>query len=187
MKGRRLRAPSGLTTRPTSDKVKVALFNILGPPPQGAVALDLFAGTGALGLEALSRGCERGVFVERDRAALACIEENIAHLGMDKRAEVLACDVERGLVRLTKAAVPPFSWIFIDPPYGADLGPVLGRLQELCSEQGCVIVEHSSRDEAPLSSGFAIADTRKYGDTALTFLRPAQTAGDSAEKGAPLS
>src|SRR5213075_2389627 len=91
-RGRRLRAPRGAHTRPTAAKVREAIFNILGPPPPGAV-LDLYAGTGALGIEALSRGARRAVFVERDHQALVTLRRNLKELGLDERAQVVGADV----------------------------------------------------------------------------------------------
>ena len=101
-RGRRLKAPRGLGTRPTAAKIREAIFNILGPPPDGAV-LDLFAGTGALGLESLSRGARRVVFVEKDRHALAVLRQNIKDLGADSRSQVMPADVCTGIRRLASA------------------------------------------------------------------------------------
>src|SRR6516164_9324829 len=100
--GRRLIAPRGRQTRPTAAKVREAIFNILGPPPDGQV-LDLYAGTGALGLEALSRGASSAVFVEREHAALSALRRNIKELGFDDRATVVGADVCSGLRRLANA------------------------------------------------------------------------------------
>src|SRR3954469_17888099 len=98
-RGRRLKAPRGLRTRPTAAKVREAIFNILGPPPDGAV-LDLFAGTGSLGIEALSRGAKRAVFVERDRNALVALRSNLREFGIEARATVIGTDVRTALRRL---------------------------------------------------------------------------------------
>src|SRR5450432_1527526 len=95
-RGRRLKGPGGVGTRPTAAKVREAIFNILGPPPEGRV-LDLYAGTGALGLEALSRGASHVVFVEREHAPLSALRRNIKELGFDDRATILASDVCSGL------------------------------------------------------------------------------------------
>jgi len=121
-RGRRLIVPRGARTRPTASKVREAIFNILGPPP-GPV-LDLFAGTGALGLEALSRGAPKAVFVERDGAALGALRRNLREVGMEERATVIGADVRTALRRLA-AAGEQFSWVFLDPPYVREMTGVL--------------------------------------------------------------
>jgi 16S rRNA (guanine966-N2)-methyltransferase len=178
-RGRRIRAPRGLGTRPTAAKVREALFNILGPPPGGAV-LDLFAGTGALGIEALSRGAERAVFIERDRQALGALRENLKELGLADRAVVVAADVKTGLRRLASSLGPEerFSWVFLDPPYAVDQASVteavLAELTERNLLTGCAVVtvEHDGRHRPPASVGaLFLTDRREYGDTELSFYR----------------
>jgi 16S rRNA (guanine(966)-N(2))-methyltransferase RsmD len=179
-RGRRLKAPRGLGTRPTAAKIREAIFNILGPPPDGAV-LDLFAGTGALGLESLSRGARRVVFVEKDRHALAVLRQNIKDLGADTRSQVLAADVCTGIRRLAAAAAAPdaglearFSWVFMDPPYATEAADVLGELadKDLLAVCAVVIVEHDRRHRPPASiGGLFLTDRRAYGDTELSFYR----------------
>src|SRR5580692_6775643 len=110
--GRRLTAPRGMATRPTSDRVREALFSALGPLG-GAAVLDLYAGTGALGIEALSRGAARATFVESARPALAALRDNLAALGLEGAARVLAMPVERAVTRLGGA----FDLVLADPPY----------------------------------------------------------------------
>jgi 16S rRNA (guanine966-N2)-methyltransferase len=185
-RGRRLKAPRGLRTRPTAAKIREAIFNILGPPPDGAV-LDLFAGTGALGLEALSRGAHKVVFVERDRHALAVLRENLRDLGAESRSQVIAADVCTGIRRLAAGksmSVPVpgadrsvenrFSWVFMDPPYATEAADVLAELSEKDLLAGCavIIVEHDRRHR-PASSigGLFLTDRREYGDTELSFYR----------------
>ena len=174
-RGRRIRAPRGLGTRPTAAKVREALFNILGPPPEGAV-LDLFAGTGALGLEALSRGVGRVVFVERDRNALAALRDNLKELGFQDRSTIVAADVRTSLRRLS-ASVPPedrFSWVFMDPPYANETESILAELTDQNLLTGCavVVVEHDSRHRPPPSvGGLFLTDRREYGETELSFYR----------------
>jgi 16S rRNA (guanine966-N2)-methyltransferase len=180
-RGRRIKAPRGLRTRPTAAKVREAIFNILGPPPEGGV-LDLFAGTGALGLEALSRGAGRVVFVERDRHAVTVLRQNLKELGCEDRAQVIAADVTTGLRRLAAAtpAEPPFSWVFMDPPYAKGSAgntgteAILGELSEKDLLAGCavVIVEHDKRHRPPVSiGGLFLTDRREYGETELSFYR----------------
>lgn len=168
-RSRRLAAPKGTTTRPTSDRVREALFSILGARLHfpDAVVLDLYAGTGALGLEALSRGAASATFVESDRAALAALRENVTALGEDRRATVLPMRIERAVERLRG----PYDLVLCDPPYAQVLeaaralesivaGSKLGRA-------AMVVVEHASRDPAPTIAGLGLVERRVYGDTAL--------------------
>lgn len=178
--GRRLRAPAGLSTRPTADRVRQALFNILPAPPEGAAVLDLYAGSGALGIEALSRGCGRAVFVDQDARALQTLHRNLADLGLLERTTTLALPVLRALPRLGTAG--PFAWVFADPPYAAAARGELGELLELLgahrstllTEDATVVIEHAARDsELPVlrAAHGALFRTavRRYGDTALSF------------------
>jgi 16S rRNA (guanine966-N2)-methyltransferase len=170
-RGRRLFVPRGARTRPTASKVREAIFNILGPPP-GPV-LDLYAGTGALGLEALSRGAPAAVFVERDPTALAALRRNLREVGVDGRAQVMGADVRTALRRLG-AGPDRFSWVFLDPPYARETEGVLAELggTDLLSACAVVIVEHDRRHRPPASVGcLFLTDTRQYGDTELSFFR----------------
>jgi 16S rRNA (guanine966-N2)-methyltransferase len=170
-RGRRLIVPKGARTRPTASKVREAIFNILGPPP-GPV-LDLFAGTGALGLESLSRGAPSAVFVERDPAALAALRRNLREIGMEGRGSVLGADVRSALRRLA-AGETRFSWVFLDPPYARDTEGVLGELggAGVLSAGAVVVVEHDRRHRPPDSVGcLFLTDTRQYGDSELSFYR----------------
>jgi 16S rRNA (guanine966-N2)-methyltransferase len=170
--GLRLVAPRGLATRPTSDRVREALFSILGDV-SSAVALDLYAGTGALGIEALSRGAARAVFVENARPALAALRENIDALKLQDRAKILARSVERAARELSREG--PFDLIFLDPPY-AKLPEIPGVIAELEANRaiaalGRLVVEHASKDPAPLLPGFSPEPSRAYGDTSVTIYR----------------
>ena len=170
--GRRLRAPAGRGTRPTSDRVREALFAILGAL-DGAVVLDLFAGSGALGIEALSRGAARAVFVERDRAALDALRGNLSTLELGPaRAEVRPVDVRIAL-GTARRRDEKYDLILIDPPYR--LASALGR--ELSSalpgllEPGARVVSESDRRD-PLDLGLPVADERRYGDTLIRIHLP---------------
>lgn len=152
-RGRVLSAPSGTITRPTADRVRQALFDILLHAPwagracvDGAVVLDVFAGTGAMGLEALSRGAARAMFIEQDRAALASLRANIAACRAEERCLVLAMDM--GQVPTGEAA----SLVFLDPPYGMGLiGVALARLRSVGRiAPGALVVAEMGRDEAAL-------------------------------------
>ncbi len=174
LRGRTLLAPSGAGTRPTADRVREALFSILGDIA-GARVLDLYAGTGALGIEALSRGAAHATFVEHARPALRILRRNIQSLGLASTTTVLPARAERAL-----SAKPwgtcLFDLIFIDPPYeevrrpGSGFARVAaGDLGPLAELRGRVVLEHGSSDAPPEIVGLERADTRTYGDTALSF------------------
>jgi len=170
-RGRRLFVPRGSRTRPTASKVREAIFNILGPPP-GPV-LDLYAGSGALGLEALSRGATSAVFVERDGVALSALRRNLRESGVDGRGRVLAGDVRSALRKLS-AGEMRFSWVFLDPPYVKETAGVLAELSgsDVLTKCAVVIVEHDKRHPPPNSVGcLFLTDRRAYGDTELSFYR----------------
>lgn len=179
-RGRTLQAPSGNTTRPTADRVRTALFDLLGPIEEGANVLDLFAGTGALGIEALSRGAGQATFVERDAAALSALRTNLARLGLAERARVVAGDAT--VVRIDGNG--PFDLVFLDPPYGSDLGPLaVARVVNVVNAGGVLAVEESARTDGraahepeapPPPPGFALWKSRRYGGTRITlFVREA--------------
>jgi 16S rRNA (guanine966-N2)-methyltransferase len=172
--GRRLRVPSGSRTRPTADRVRESLFSILGPPPLHAAALDLYAGSGALGIEALSRGVDRAVFVEQDLLASRILATNLQALQLGHRAQVLSRPVRAALPQVT--AHGPFHWVFADPPYASDeLPALLTLLGPLLSPDGVFVFEGAARDadalcgSIPLDASFRLLDRRRYGDTALLF------------------
>ena len=169
--GRRLRCPPGRGTRPTSDRVREALFSILGPPAEHTRVLDLFAGAGTLGLEALSRGAAFALFVERDRAALRCLRENIESLGYQKRSRVTVGDGIRELGR----AHDGFDWVFLDPPYASDLADqALAKLSDspLLRANATVVVEHDHRTPPSVPDGLEKTESRRYGDTTISLYRP---------------
>jgi pantetheine-phosphate adenylyltransferase/16S rRNA (guanine(966)-N(2))-methyltransferase RsmD len=163
-------APVPKGVRPTGDRVREAVFNSLGQFFDGGDVLDLYAGTGALGIEALSRGCERTVFVERDRAARGTIQENLRRTGLAERAEVVAGEVGRAVERLAGQG-RRFDLIFADPPYRilrSEVGGILDRLGELLAPRGRVVIEGG---EAPPEDGFGRKGaTRRYGGTFVTVL-----------------
>lgn len=169
--GRALVAPRGDAVRPTSDRVREALFNVLGALDDADV-LDICAGTGAIGLEALSRGATAAVAIEQDRHALRAIAANAASLGAGATHRVVALDLRRALPTLA-AEGRRFHLIFCDPPWAR--APELGRLvleaaRQLLAEGGTVVLEHAARDVSPEPpAGLALGQTRRYGDTALSF------------------
>lgn len=162
-KGRRLQAPRGTGTRPTADRVREALFSILGDVG-GALVLDLYAGSGALGIEALSRGAESALFVERDPRAVAAIERNLASLGVE--APVVRQEVLRFLGR----AEGTFDLVFCDPPYDSAsrlAGPLAERLQALTPGNARIVTESDKRK--PLELPFPLLTERVYGDTRIAI------------------
>lgn len=165
--GRRLVAPSGLGTRPTSDRVREALFSILGPL-DGQTALDLFAGSGALGIEALSRGAARAVFADNARAAQAALRANLGALGLGPEvAEVRAGDA-RAVLRNARCGAETYDLILLDPPYrlAAALGRELSEgLAGVLNPGGRIVTESDRR--TPLELGCDLADERRYGDTLI--------------------
>lgn len=163
-RGRRLVAPPGRTTRPTSDRVREAVFSILGPL-DGERVLDLYAGSGALALEALSRGAAEATLVERDRAALTALRANVEALGAE--AHVIAGDVA-AFLRSAAEADGHYDLVFLDPPYRATvvdltLPPVLAP--------GARVVAESDR-RSPLDLPIPVIDERRYGDTLIRFHAP---------------
>jgi len=165
LRGRRLVAPAGGSTRPTTDRVREAVFNALASLDVvvGAAVADLYAGSGALGIEALSRGAAHSTFIERDRAALSAIEENLTSLGLRARATVLAGDAT------LQAAQVDADIAFADPPYGFDDWPRLLR----AVRAPLVVAEASTTIDAP--DDWEVGRTRRYGRTWVTFLRRVRT------------
>ena len=175
-RGRRLIAPPGDTVRPTSDRAREALFNILshghfaaaGLPFAGKPVLDAFAGTGALGLEALSRGASAAVFIEIEREALAALRRNIAALGEEDSAHVMTGDATRPPRAIMRCAIA-----FLDPPYRSGLAaPALSALAAAgwLSEDALAVVEIAARESLPVPEGFSLIDERVYGAARLVFL-----------------
>jgi 16S rRNA (guanine966-N2)-methyltransferase len=170
--GRRLKAPAGRATRPTSDRVREALFSMLGEIEEARV-LDLFAGTGALGIEALSRGAASAVFVERDARAAAVLRENLDALELpSERAELRRSEALAAL-RTAAERDELYDLILIDPPYGdaARLQELLPALLAPVLAPGARVVSESDR-RAPLGLGLPAATERRYGDTSITISNP---------------
>jgi 16S rRNA (guanine966-N2)-methyltransferase len=165
--GRVLRAPHGAATRPTSEKVREALFNIL-PAIDGAV-LDLFAGSGAVGIEALSRGAAHATFVDSGKPALAALRANLAALDLTARATIHTGDAVAFAAR-----PPPAPWqlVFVDPPYASDLAvrAVTAIPRASLADGAVVVIEHDRRHLPPEEMGAVTrTDERRYGDTLLSF------------------
>jgi 16S rRNA (guanine966-N2)-methyltransferase len=165
-KGHRIAAPKGVVTRPTSDRVREAVFSMIGPV-EGAAVLDLFAGSGALGLEALSRGAASCVFVERDRGAARVIQANLEKLRI-VGAVVSTRDVASAL-REERARGRRYDLVLVDPPYEAwhTHGPLLANLlPDVLAEDALVVVETSARTEPELP--LDLVTTRRYGSARIT-------------------
>jgi 16S rRNA (guanine966-N2)-methyltransferase len=179
-RGRALRAPDGRAVRPTSDRAREALFDILAhgrfadrPVFADARVLDVFAGTGAFGLEARSRGAAHATFIEKDRGALTILRGNIAALGEEKNAAVLAADALH-----PPQAAAPVTLAFLDPPYGEDLAaPALAALATArwLAPEALVVVEVAARQKLVPPPGFTLLEERRYGAARLVFLRAAES------------
>jgi 16S rRNA (guanine966-N2)-methyltransferase len=174
-RGRALTALKGKALRPTSDRARESIFNILehtleGGEPDGAAVLDVFAGTGALGLEALSRGAALATFIDNDRAALDCARKNARALGCEDSAAFLGMDA----TRLPPDAGAPASLVFIDPPYGSGLAePALHCLaaQGWIAPGAVLILEAGTRESLALPASYLQVDERAYGAARVVFLK----------------
>lgn len=182
-KGRSLSVPPGNNVRPTTDRVREALFSILFEEVRGARVLDLFAGSGALGLEALSRGASTAVFVEQSRGAVSALRRNIEGCAVGDRVELLCMDALRALDRLA-AKGELFDLVFLDPPYDTDL--VARTLQDLWQRQllapgALIVAEQRAGAPLPAAADLQLVDERRYGDTALRFFTTPQARGNAPD------
>ncbi|HET9951042.1 MAG TPA: 16S rRNA (guanine(966)-N(2))-methyltransferase RsmD [Candidatus Eisenbacteria bacterium] len=172
LRGRKLRVPDQ-GVRPTSERAREAIFDILGAVwTSGANVLDLYAGTGALGIEALSRGAARADFVERDPAVGRLLRANLASLGLEERTRVVIADLDRG--EWPPALAGPWNLVFLDPPYAGEGGARwLDRLARAPwpPDGGLVVYEHRSGSAIAPPPGLALATERAYGDTAVSIYR----------------
>ena len=170
MKGRRLQAPDWPGLRPTSDKLRETLFNILAPDIDGALVLDGYAGTGAVGIEAISRGAAHVTFVESDPRAIQLIESNLRPCGVDDRYAI----IRARFADMARAGdVGRLDLVFLDPPYGAaELQAAIGASEPLVAAGTRLVIEHAKRDAAPEAAG-PLVRTRQVvsGDSALSFYR----------------
>lgn len=167
-RGLTLVAPRGRATRPITDRVKETLFAILGDRVPEARVLDLYAGSGAVGIEALSRGASHATFVERGRDALAALRANLRHTGLATMASVEGIDVERFLAA---AAGGPWDVVVLDPPYAerAIVAPLRGLGPHL-APGAAVVLKHHWRSEVPEVDGLSTTRQRRFGETMLTFM-----------------
>lgn len=173
-KGRALKAVPGTNTRPTTDKVKEAIFSMIGPYFDGGTALDLFAGTGGLGIEAWSRGAKKVIFVDRDKTSIGIIRQNVKTAGAENASEIYCNDADRALKALAKRNMQ-FSLVFLDPPYRMTMmDKMMGELAEkgLLADDAAIVVEHDASYKYPEEPNrFRQIKSAKYGDTAVTIYR----------------
>lgn len=173
-KGRALKAVPGKGTRPTTDKVKEAIFSSIGPYFDGGRVLDLFAGTGGLGIEALSRGMEQGIFVDMERASIQVVQDNLRVTGLSDKAEVYRNEATRAVKALAKRAMQ-FALVFLDPPYKLKHMDQLIEEMEAAGilDQACtIVVEHDAEHDYPERIGrFVRGRHTAYGDTAVTIYK----------------
>jgi 16S rRNA (guanine966-N2)-methyltransferase len=186
-RGRRLHVPAGRVVRPTADRVKVCIFDILQAIVAGARVLDAYAGAGGLGLEALSRGARSVVLVERDPSALAALRRNIEHLGVALEAEVVRGDALRYL------AIPhpePFDLVLADPPYvsGAEDAVLVATGGAALRDGGCLVLQHRRRWSAPEAPpGLRAWRSKRFGDTVVDFFIREEAERGSDRPDGPLS
>jgi 16S rRNA (guanine966-N2)-methyltransferase len=177
-KGVRLQVPSGREVRPTSDRVREAVFSSLGQSVRDARVLDLFGGSGALGLEAMSRGASGAVFVERSGMIRKVLETNIATLGYQKRSRVIPGSA-LGALRRLGGEKERFDIVFVDPPYASDLAQ--RAVEELAASDlmtplSIIVVEHKRSKIIHCPKSLQVSTTKRYGDTSITYLRQAESA-----------
>jgi len=173
-KGRPLRAVPGMNTRPTTDKVKEAIFSMIGPYFAGGMVLDLYAGTGGLAIEALSRGMDKAVLIDQDRKAVETIRDNIERAGFADRAEIYRNDAGKALSVMAKRGLV-FDLVFLDPPYKlTNMDLVMFQLQEkqMLADGAIIVVEHDAKITYEPQIGDLIRSRcSEYGDTAVSIYR----------------
>lgn len=171
-KGNKLVAPKGLHTRPTSDKVKESIFNILGDIKENTLVLDLFAGSGNVGIEFLSRGASKCYFIDNDMNSIKSIKENLERTRLTNQAFVYKNTAERAINSLSSRGIM-FDYIFLDPPYEREiLIPIIEKISNnnILDDKGIIIVEHESKLYLPENvKTFIKKDSRKYGGTTISF------------------
>ncbi|HOQ15923.1 MAG TPA: 16S rRNA (guanine(966)-N(2))-methyltransferase RsmD [Defluviitaleaceae bacterium] len=172
-KGHKLKAPKGMDTRPTTDKIKESLFNIIAPDLYDCNFLDLYSGTGAIGIEALSRGAKKAVFIDRSRICRKIIEDNLNHTKLIDKAVIYQNDVNKGL-DILKEKGEIFDIIFMDPPYlDNDIEKILEKISKLnlITPSGYIIVEHSSEKRIQAIADLWIWKEKIFKTTRMTFLK----------------
>jgi 16S rRNA (guanine966-N2)-methyltransferase len=172
LKGRKLVTVPGMLTRPTADRVRESIFNILGDRVRGARIMDLYSGTGAMGIEALSRGAESVLFMDNHPAALAALKNNIKKCSLESKAATIQWNILSHF-DVIRSYQPAFNLVFLDPPYNKNMiQPTLANLdRSRCLENRAdIIIEHSAREPFPENlPGFILSDQRRYGKTLVSF------------------
>ncbi|MFY9114533.1 MAG: 16S rRNA (guanine(966)-N(2))-methyltransferase RsmD [Dethiobacteria bacterium] len=174
-RGIKIKAPQHKDVRPTPDMVREALFDIIGDRIQDRNFIDLFAGSGAVGIEALSRSAKSCIFIEKNFLCVKIINENLKNTGLSSRATVLNADVMSGLKKLSKK-ITGVSYVFLDPPYNSSMIPEVLKgihCSALLLPEGLAIVEHHKKKEI-WAENWALVSRRDYGETALSFLKMEQ-------------
>ena len=173
LKGKKLFSPKGIKIRPTADRIRESIFNILAPRIPNSVVLDLFAGTGAFGIEALSRGASFAIFMDSDKDALSVIEKNVAACRLQDRIKIIRADITNNNIAL-KNGYPPANLVFMDPPYNKNLiRPALINLSasRFLQKNALIIIEHAVTETLPeYVLEYKISDQRRYGKTLVSFL-----------------
>ncbi|WP_096154751.1 MULTISPECIES: 16S rRNA (guanine(966)-N(2))-methyltransferase RsmD [Bacillus] len=174
-KGRQLKAVPGMNTRPTTDKVKESIFNMIGPYFEGGIALDLFGGSGGLGIEALSRGIDKVVFVDKDGKAIQTIKKNVEELKLNDSVEIYRNDAIRALNAINKREDIRFDLILLDPPYKRhQLELLLETIEEykLLKQDGIIMAEHSNEVKLPdIIGSLHISKKETYGTTVISVYK----------------
>ena len=168
-RGRRIKMPRNI--RPTQGRVKEAVFNIVAAQVEGARVLDLFAGSGAIGIEALSRGAAHVTFVDREERGLAILRQNLDALGFKQRAQIVRADVARW-IEASPDELRAADLIFLDPPYGDAVFDRALQAIDSSSSEATVVAEHSRRQKLPTLERLHVGREHRYGDTMLAVLRP---------------
>lgn len=172
-KGHRLKSPKGNSVRPTEDRIKESLFNILGKIQDDDIVLDLFSGTGSIGIEFLSRGAQKGYFVDKSKDSIELIKANLEHTKLDDKAEVVNLDAQVAISKFEREAIK-FDYIYIDPPYIDQIMyfNVLDRIHNIVSKTGLIIVEHEkSLIMSEEINNLYLVDQRNYRGKIITFFR----------------
>jgi len=174
LKGKKLFSAKGLKIRPTSGRLRESIFNILSNKVVDSVVLDLFAGTGAMGIEALSRGASYATFIDNDKEAVSTISKNIKACGLTERIAIARFDISKKIIEYTHT-LHAVSLVFMDPPYNKDLiTPALINLSKsrILENNASIVIEHDLRETLPENiSVYKITDQRKYGKTFVSFLK----------------
>ena len=170
-RSRQIKAPEGRDTRPTLDRVRENVFNILQLRVRQARVLDLFAGSGALSLEAVSRGASLAVMVDHDRAAIAAEKANVEALRFGDRTRILPMDWKRAVALLVSEGAA-FDLVFLDPPYAMrDMTEVMEALTPLLAEEAIVVLEHQADGMPATADGYRMTDSRRYGYVGISFFK----------------